>query len=443
MNKESLGQVEEQFRAFHAAFAPVFGRKQCRQRSEDYLKALLVQAEERKNAENLSEVVDASPRVLQRFLSETLWDEGAILDRLQEVVAPGLAHPEGVWAVDESGFVKQGKKSAGVARQYCGAVGKVANCQVGVFLAYVSPHGQLIVDKRLYLPASWTDDPERCEAAGVPKEDQAYQSKTELALGLLRHAQALGHLHAKWVTGDDAYGASPSFREGVAALGLWYLLDVPSNTPVWPQETEWETPEYAGRGRRPQARPVGRLEVRERAASLPAAAWREVTVAEGAQGPRTYRFAAERVRESTEGEPGGTLWLIHRENLDGSEARYYVSNAPEGTALETLARVAASRWPIETEIQAGKSYVGLDEYETRSYGGWNRHLTMCLLANAFLWTLERKWGEKLSSSHPTPSLSDRTGAAAARRMDAGRPAGVVGGHATPQRKGETFALEAA
>jgi SRSO17 transposase len=420
MTAEELDQIEEQFTTFHAAFAEVFGRKQCRQRSQDYLKALLLQAEERKNAENLSEVVDASPRVLQRFLAETLWSDEAILDRLQEIVGSNLDHPEGVWAVDESGIVKQGKKSAGVARQYCGAVGKVANCQVGVFLAYVSPHGRLLVGKRLYLPSSWSDDPKRCEEAGVPKDAQRYRSKTDLALELLRHAQEWGHLTAQWVTGDDAYGVSPSFRQGVAEMGLWYLLDVPQTTPVWPEVPEWTTPEVKGRGRRPHARPTGRQEARERTQALSPSAWREVTVAEGAQGPRTYRFAAERIRESLDGEPGETRWLIHRENLDGSEPRWYLSNAPEETPLETLARVAASRWAIETEFQASKSQVGLDEYETRSYGGWNRHVTLCLLANAFLWTLERRWGEKLSPTHPSPSLPDRSRGAAASRLDARR-----------------------
>jgi SRSO17 transposase len=328
--------------------------------------------------------------------------------------------------VDESGIAKQGKKSAGVARQYCGAVGKVANCQVGVFLAYISPHGRLLVDKRLYLPSSWTDDPKRCEEAGIPPGAQRYQSKTDLALEMLRHAQTLGHLTARWVTGDDAYGVSPSFRQGVAERGLWYLLDIPQNSSVWPEVPEWKTPEAKGRGRRPHARPTGRQEARERTQALPVTAWREITVAEGAQGPRTYRFAAERVRESLDGEPGETLWLIHRENLDGSEPRWYLSNAPEDTPLETLARVAASRWPIETEFQAGKSQIGLDEYETRSYGGWNRHMTMCLLANAFLWTLERRWGGKRPSSHPSSSLSNRSRVIATGDLDTRRLAEMAG-----------------
>ena len=283
----------------------------------------------------------------------------------------------------------------------------------------------------------------RSEAAGVPKAAQTYQSKTDLALSMLRHAQTLGHLTAPWVTGDDAYGVSPSFRHGVTEAGLRYVLDVPQNTPVWPEALEWETPAYAGRGPCPHPRPVGRQEARERTAALPPSAWREVTVAEGAQGPRTYRFAAERVRESVDGEPGAVVWLIHRQNLDGSEPRWYLSNAPEGTALETLARGAASRWAIETEFQVGKSLLGRDEYETRSYGGWNRHITMCLLANTFLFQMERRWGEKRPALDPAPSVSARAGGAAALSMDARRPAPLVGRDATAERTGKAVAHPAA
>src|SRR5579871_1999686 len=280
MDEESLSHLNETFERFHAQFAPAFGRKQWRERSRDYLQALLVQSEERCNAENLSEVVDASARVLQRFLTEANWDDDALTEALQKYLAPRLCHPQAVWVVDESGIVKQGKKSVGVARPYCGAVGKVANCQMGVFLAPVGPRGRAIVDKRLFVPEEWTDDAERCEAAGVPEEARTYQSKAELALGLLERAKALGHLSAEWVTGDEEYGKSPAFRDGVDALGLWYMLEVPSNTPVWPLLTLWFTPEAPQRGRPPQPRPEPsqRQEVGKRAAAWPAGAWQAITV---------------------------------------------------------------------------------------------------------------------------------------------------------------------
>src|SRR2546425_7736831 len=198
-------------------------------------------------------------------------DDAAVTAHLQAYLAPRLTHPRAVWAVDSSGFPKQGKQSVGVARQYCGALGKVANCQVGVFLAHVGPRGRALVNKRLYLPPEWTNDPARCEAAGIPKELQVYHSEAQLALAMLLQAQARGHLGAEWVTGDDTFGKSPEFRDGVAAAGFHYVLEIPGETPAWPLEPTWETPPYAGTGRKPSLRPVAteRQEVHERAKRLP------------------------------------------------------------------------------------------------------------------------------------------------------------------------------
>ena len=211
MDAAAFEQVYEAFQGFHAYFGPLFGRRESREHSRHYLQALLVQSGERRNAENLSETVPASARVMQRFLSESPWDDEAVMVRLQEYLAPRLEHPEAIWVLDGSDFPKQGRKSEGVARQYCGRLGKVANCQAGMFLAYVSPLGRALVDKRLYMPESWTSDKGRCAAARVPEERRSYRSKTGLALELLERALERGHLRAKWVAGDDAFGMSPSF----------------------------------------------------------------------------------------------------------------------------------------------------------------------------------------------------------------------------------------
>ena len=213
MDAASFERVYDSFQKFHVFFASSFGRKQWREHSRNYLRALLVQAGERRNAENLSESVGTSARAMQRFLTEARWSDDTVIGRLQEYLAPRLGHPDAVWVFDGSDFPKQGRKSAGVARQYCGRLGKVANCQAGMFLAYVSPWGRALVDKRLYLPESWTSDPERCAAAGVPEERRSYRSKTELA------------------------------------LEMRYVLDVPGSTPVWPLEPAWTSPEYQGSGR--------------------------------------------------------------------------------------------------------------------------------------------------------------------------------------------------
>jgi SRSO17 transposase len=434
MELEEFERVFITFRAFHAEFAPDFGRKQWREHSGDYLQGLLVQPEERRNAENMAEALPVSARALQRFLTDARWDDEAVTAHLQAYLGPKLTHPRAVWAVDSSGFPKQGKKSVGVARQYCGALGKIANCQVGVFLAHVGPRGRALVDKRLSLPREWTNDPARCEAAGVPKEKQVYRSETELALELLQQARERGHLVAEWVTGDDTFGKSPEFRDAVAAAGWRYVLEIPGETPVWPREVTWETPPYRGKGPRPQPRPVAaeRQEVRERAKTLPQESWHEITVAEGTQGPRTYRFAAERVRETRDGKPGKGLWVVYRENLDGSEPRYYFAHAPGETPLETLAWVAAARWPIETEFETEKSDVGLDEYEVRSWAGWHHHITMCLLASAFLLELQQEWGEKDAPHHASADLPGGARTIAAGTVHTRGPAAVAGRHPTPQ-----------
>ena len=204
MDAAAFEQVYEAFGEFHSFFAPLFGRRESRDHSRNYLRALLVQSQDRRNAENLSESVGVPARAMQRFLTAAPWDDDAVMGRLQEYLAPRLGHPEAVWVLDGSDFPKQGRKSAGVARQYCGRLGKVANCQAGMFLAYVSPLGRALVDQRLYLPESWTSDDARCAAAGVPEDQRRYRSKTELALELLQQALERGHLRAGWVAGDDA-----------------------------------------------------------------------------------------------------------------------------------------------------------------------------------------------------------------------------------------------
>ena len=407
MDAADLEVVYEAFQDFHAYFASAFGRKQWRERSGQYLQGLLVQSQERRNAENLSEAVAASPRVLQRFLTEARWDDDAVVGRLQEYLGPRLEDPQGVWVLDGSDFPKQGVKSVGVARQYCGTLGKIANCQAGVFLAHVGPRGRALVDKRLYLPKEWTGDWDRCAAAGVPAKRQAYQSKTELALEMVEEAQARGHLRAQWVAGDSAFGMSPPLREGLAAAGMCYVLDVRPDMTVWPLEPAWTDPLYQGNGRprKPRLRGGQRETMLERAAAISDDDWREITVAEGSQGPRTYRYGAQRVRVTHQRQPGEILWAVYRQNRDGSEPRYYLSNAPEDTALETLAYVGGSRWRIETEFETEKSDVGLDEYETRTWAGWHHHITMCLLAGTFLLTLQQDWGEKDAADYQTPGLS--------------------------------------
>jgi SRSO17 transposase len=423
VNLDEFERVAASFAAFHQEFAPLFGRTEAQARSEQYLRGLLVQQTDRRNAENLAETIEgATPRSLQRFLTESPWDDAPVIERLQQYVGRRLNQPDGVWVLDDTGFSKQGKKSVGVARQYSGTLGKVGNCQVGVFLAYVSTLGHALVDKALYLPQAWTADRPRCRAAGVP-EAISSQSKAELGLGLLRRARQAGHLTAAWVTGDAGYGEVPTLRDTLDAEGWRYVLEVPSTTHVFTQTAQVAIPAWSGHGRKPTqpqlvAGEPGSQSVQAVAVSLAPAEWHALTVAEGAQGPRIHQFAAWRVWESRDGLPGRACWLVLRRNLDGSAAKSYLSNAPADTPLLRLAQVGAMRWPIETEFQTEKGETGLDEYEVRTWLGWHHHITMALLAGAFLLSLQLDWGEKAAPDYPTAAHASPAGTATAAHLDA-------------------------
>ena len=305
--------------------------------------------------ENLSETVPASARVMQRFLTESPWDDDAVIGRLQEYLSPRLGHPEAVWVLDGSDFPKQGRRSAGVARQHCGKLGKVANCQAGMFLAYVSPLGRALVDKRLYLPESWTSDKGRCAAAGVPEERRSYRSKTVVGIG---------------AAGAGLGARPPQGQVGCRGRRLRDVAVVPERLwQPWGCATCWTFREAPRCGPWSLLGPALKITRNIRGPSVPANpscetvsagpwsiavadelqgdAWREITVAEGSQGPRSYQFSAQRVRPTSKRTPIEIHWAVYRMNLDGSEPRYYLSNAPEDTRLETLAYLGGSRWPLK------------------------------------------------------------------------------------------------
>ncbi len=449
MDQVEFDRVAASLAAFHATFAPLFGRVEAQRRAEQYVRGLLVQQADRRNAENVAEMIEgATPRTLQRLLTEAPWPTAPVIDRLQSYVGARLNAPDGVFVIDESGFPKQGVKSVGVARQYCGTLGKVGNCQLGVFLAYASAHGHALVDKRLYLPPAWAADPARCRAAGVPEGEIRYRSKAELALDLLRWARAAGYLEGDWVAGDDAYGMVPTLRDALDAEDWRYVLDVPATTPVFDQPALAEVPPWSGRGGKPTKPRLAPDATPARTATAIAAglgtpAWQDLTVAEGAQGPRTYQFAAVRVWESRDGLPGRACWLLLRRNLDGSEPRFYLSNAPEDTPVLTLAQVAASRWTIETEFETAKGETGLDEYEVRGWPGWHHHITLALLAGTFLLTLQQDWGGKDAPAHAPTSQPGAARGAAPPHLDASRAAPVAQRHPRAQCARQTLTHQTA
>ena len=448
MDETDFARVAATFATFHAQFAPLFGRKEAQAHGEQYVRGLLVQQTDRRNAENVAEVLDGvSARALQRFLTDAPWAPEPVIARLQQVLGPRLSTPEGVWIIDESGFPKQGRHSVGVAHQYCGRLGKLANCQVGVFLAYASARGHALVDGQLYLPEKWVDDRDRCRAAGVP-ETVGFATKAQIGLRQLQAARARGHFAGDWVTGDEGYGEVPSLRDALDADGWRYVLEMPLDTSVFTQPAAVAVPPWSGRGKRPT---VPRLlpgappsqTVRTVAATLDEQAWQALTVAEGAQGPRTYQYARLPVWESRAGLPARACWLVLRRNHDGSELKAYFSNAAADTPLLTLAQVGAARWAVETELQTDKGETGLDEYEVRRWQGWHHHITLSLLAGAFLLHLQQDWGGKDAPDHAAPDQSRAAQAAAPAGVERGRPAGLAHGHPGAQRACQTVPHEAA
>jgi SRSO17 transposase len=388
MTTEELATWAADFAAFHARLADLFARAEPREQVAKHLRGLL-SGGERKNGWRLAELMgDASPDRMQRLLYQADWDADAARDRLQRFVIEHFGDPEAIGVVDETGFLKKGRHSVGVQRQYSGTAGRVENSQVATFLSYASLRGHAFLDRRLFLPEQWADDPARRERAKVPAA-VAHQTKPQQAAAMLAHAWAQG-APMRWVAGDEVYGDAPALRATIRAHGRWYVLAVAKTTPVWIARPAVLPPKLATGGRpqtrprlapgAPPAQPVAAV-----VAAWPAAQWQRLTVAEGEKGPRTYDWAGARVVECEEQLPGVDAWLLARRSIsDPSDLAYYLSYAPADTPLLTLARVAATRYTVEQCIEEAKGEAGLDEYEVRSWPSWHRHITLAMLAHAWL-----------------------------------------------------------
>ena len=314
-----------------------------------------------------------------------------------------LGEEDGVWITDGSEFPKKGEHSAGVARQWCGQLGKVENCQAGVFAAYASRQGYTLLDRRLYLPEEWFDDDHqgRWKACGIPK-GTPFQTKPELALAMLQAVVAEGALRFLWVTCDEGFGKDPAFLDEVAALDRWYFAEVPHSTRVWETAPRTAVPEWSGRGRRPtkerlmagepEAQRVDAL-----AAGIPVREWQTYQIKEGSKGPMVADFAFRRVIAVRDSLPGPEVWLVLRRSLEEEpQLKTYLCNAPADTPHTELVRVSGMRWPVETALEDGKDQLGMDEYMVRSWLGWHHHMTECILAHHFLVRVQLR----LKGGHP-------------------------------------------
>lgn len=401
----------------HQRFAPLFGRKEARAQSLVYLNGLLL-GQGRKSAEPMA-LVFGQPEdddlgqnqvlALQRFLTYSPWDTQAVQREVQAVFAERLVPSTGDWTIgtvgviDESGFVKKGTHSVGVARQYCGRVGKKENCQVGVFLVGVTPAGSALLDHQLYLPHSWAVDADRREETAVP-EALRFQTKPQIASALLRRVQAQGLVKFDWVIADEFYGHNGDFLDDLEARQQRYVIEVPATTTVWTVDPQTQVPPHEGR-RGPAATRPPRDRVRQHVRSvqaiaegLPLTAWQVLQLRAGAKGPLAFAFARVRVWAVRHRKPGLACWLLLRRSLEAdAEVKYYVVNAPEAEPLATMALVTGTRYRVEEYLEEGKMYLGMAQYEARAWSSWHHHMSMVALGHLFVTLTRLRLKKKLPS----------------------------------------------
>ncbi len=381
--------IRQRLVEFLTALFPEIGRKDRRHWGEVYVRGLL-QEGERKSIEPLAlRLPDGNVQALQQFIGQSPWPYEPVRRRLACLLVPEVG--PGIWVVDDTGFPKQGRHSVGVARQYSGTLGKVANCQVAVSIHHVTDSASLPLDWALYLPEEWTNDPTRCAAAGVPP-DVTFHTKWQLTLSLLDRVHSWG-LRPRGMVADAGYGNIAAFREGLSERGFRYTVGVESTTAVWQKSPRVKVPtKRGGRGRPPTRvdyggqKPVSVLEV---AHNLPRNAWQTIRWREGTKGPMQSRFARLRVHAAhgyIKGKPpGAESWLlIEWPSGEAHPTKYWLSTLPRRSTIHTLVRMAKARWRVEQDYQQTKDELGLDHYEGRGWLGWHHHVTMTTVAYGFL-----------------------------------------------------------
>ena len=400
MTEDEVRAAAERLLDFHERFAPYFGKEQAQDHAYIYVKGLMV-CPERKSIEPIAlNVGNGQVSALQKFIDIAPWDYEDIQVELQAVFAAELAptaaaDPVGVVGIiDESAFSKKGDQSVGVARQHNGRLGKEDNCQVGVFLVGAAPGGVALLDHRIFLPESWCEDTPAGRArrakVHVP-ESIGFATKPQIAAALIRQTVVLDQVRLDWITADELYGRSGEFLDELEELELRYVVEVPVTTTVWTADPAACIPAYGGRGRVPTlpSRESVRA-VRELVAQWEPTRWQRLCVGQGAKGPLVYEFAAVRVWAVRHGKAGPPCWLVVRRSLDPtSEVKYYISNGGAETPLGVLARVACARHRVEDFLEDSKTYLGMAQYETRSWIGWHHHMSLVGMAHLFI-TLTRR-----------------------------------------------------
>jgi SRSO17 transposase len=385
LTPEAVEGCQDRLTAFLQRYLPRFYRVEHRAHARTVIHGLL-SGLERKTCEPIASQAGLHRKTIQTFVGAGAWDDDGVLDELRAHVREELADPQAIAILDSSGFVKKGTASCGVARQWCGRLGKVDNCQVGVFLAYAAPHGGALVDRRLYLPEDWAADAERREATHVPPE-VTFQEAWRIATDLLRRNASLPHA---WIVGDDEFGRPSEFRQWLRKQGERYLLDVPCNTTIRDREQRRPPRRRAGVGRK---REVPFCRVDTWAARQPAARWTRFTVRDGEKGPLQVDAMTVRVRAKHERRIGPEERLLVVRTVEAQpRTSYALSNAAPDVPLSELVRVHGTRPRIEELFESGKGDAGLAQYEVRSWVGWHHHVTLSLLALWFLGLERRQMG---------------------------------------------------
>jgi len=439
VDAEQLRQLKPELDLYLQRYLPLFGREENHDHAQRFLHGLLGE-HQRRNTENIAEAVQGGVvRTLQKFISQGCWEASAVLSELRSHWIDNQGEDEAIINVDETGFPKKGTKSVGVKRQYSGTLGRVDNCQVGVFANYCTKRGHTLIDRRLFLPEEWAEDGDRRTEAGVP-DGVIFRTKPELALDMIQTA-VIEQVPFRWVGGDSVYGDSPKFVQGVRQLGKWYVLDTSSDARVWLHQPQVEKGAKSSRGGGPRKRPkvtTKPVTVVEAIEQLPAKAFERITVSEGSQGPIVYEYAQLTVWFSEDGSPAAEAerLLVRRSLGQEPELKYHRSNAPKEVPLQEVAQQRARRWSIEQDIEAGKGESGLDEYETRGWVGWHHHTALSMLALLFLQLQKGRMGEKRTADDGPRSSSSLTTSARTATVGRGGNRGVeqLAHGAKPNRK---------
>jgi SRSO17 transposase len=365
---------------------------------------------ERKSIEPIAlNVEDGFVRPMQRFISDAEWYDEKILNKYHNMINEDMGVTDGALIFDESGFIKKGNDSIGVGRQYCGSIGKVDNCQVGVFAAYASPYGYVLLDKRLFIPQNWFSDDYklRRKKCRLP-EDIEFKTKPQLAIEMLNNIVEESIIPFRYVLGDSLYGQSPEFIEAVeSCIGVTYFVETSEDTRCWLKQPITREKQYKYKGKirsktvleKTEKKPIT---VNTLAKNINDYFWYRRKVSEGTKGPIEYEFTKRRIILSINGLPQKTLWLIIRRTIEDQPVyKYYLSNALTSARLSLFVWLSGIRWAIEQCFEETKSELGMDHYEVRKYTGWQHHILSCMLAHFFLWHLKIRLGKKSTIYYTT------------------------------------------